>query len=506
MRRLEFDPADIARAKPLSGFIIEVDRCTVSSTSCASSSDTAYDSKYSLAKSLGTDYSSGGGHVEEVFLTYSNVSAGSPSALNVSFTPSLHSMRAGDSIVLHLGYPGILFRLFKSDCMIQGQDASKVSVSVDPVASSIKLTVKAGYSLLLGHLVKITIPESCSFVLPGGNDRNYTQIYGHDGHPAYLPALVLAPVLGAAGSMRFDNCKGTQSCVPTGQTMILPSIQDASSMDTSWSGSLQYSATGSACRSTTIFGSDATFPASRYCSSGVSGDNGQPVGQNPGQGTVTSGTAFTDADEKCRSGQGFRNPCALSIGQDWTMSVSVTYFKDSSSGRVTSAHLNFVRDKILQKGDRLIVPFSTRTLHSCNGTAWNSLPNSVCKPRLKVQVSKTSLSASVHAEWGCEWNIDSSNRQLTIFVGSFVDRNMNVSIHIEGFVADQPTSDNALTEDLVTQVVRGRKTTVIFRDGFSKASYQSLEGEPVANYEQAGNSYFTGDGIYQFRVYSYNGR
>ena len=481
--RFEFDPAHIARAKPLSGFIVEVDQCTVSETSCARISDTSYPTTYSLAKSLGTEYSTGGGHVEEVLLTYTNGAGGSPSCINMTFTPSL-TISADDSILLNLGYPGIVFRIFKADCEIQGPDASKVILWVDPVLSRIKLTVKAGNSLFRGHSVQLSIPESCSFLLPGGPDWNYTRIYGEDGQPAHLPAVVLAPILGAAGSARFDNCKGAQSCLPTGLKMVLPSIQDASSMDTSWSGSLQYGGTGST----------------------VSGHNGKPIGQSSVQGTVASGTLFSDSDEGCRSGQGSINPCVLSIGHDWTVTVSATYIKDASTGRVTSAKLKFARNKVLQKGDKLILPFPTRTLSSCNGTVANASSNFICKPRTEINVSNAPLSANVNADWSLEWNATSTKKQLTIYVGSAVEKNAEVCIHMDGFIADQPISDDTLSEDLVSQVLRGQKTTVIFSNDFQKASYTSSEGNPLENYEQAGTNYLSADGIFQFRIYSYNGR
>ncbi len=481
--RLEFDPAHIARAKPLSGFIVEVDQCTVSETSCARISDASYPTTYSLSKSLGTEYSTGGGHVEEVLIEYTSGLGGSPSYINMTFTPYL-TISADDSILLNFGYPGIIFRNFKAECEIQGPDASKLSLFVDPVLSRVKLTVKAGNSLLRGHSVTLSIPESCSFVLPGGPDWNYTGIYGEDGQPAHLPAVVLAPILGAAGSARFDNCKGAQSCLPTGQKMVLPSIQDGSSMDTSWSGSLQYGGIGSA----------------------VSGHNGKPIGQSPVQGTGASGTLFSDSDEGCRSGQGSINPCVLSIGQDWTVTVSATYIKDASTGRVTSAKLKFARNKVLQKGDKLILPFSTRTLSSCNGTVANTSSIFICKPRMEINVSNAPLSANIHTDWSLEWNVTSTKKQLTIYVGSAVNKNAEVCINIDGFIADQPISDDTLSENLVSQVLRGNKTTVIFSNSFKKASYTSSEGNPLENYEQAGTNYLSADGIFQFRIYSYNGR
>ena len=371
--RIEFDPAIITRTKPLSGFMLEVDRCTISATSCKIQSNPAYKPEWNLGMSLGSEFSSGGGHTEEVFVNYTG--AGDPgTAVDVllTFTPAL-TMHPGDRLVLHFGYPTLLFHEFDEHCPIDGSDAKSWMVSqVNTSISMLTLTVKEGFMIWEGFLQSLLIPKSCQFLTPGG--VAYTREYGPDPHLAKLPSMILAMVLGAEDSARFDNCKGELSCSPVeSQKYVLPSIQDDNSMDLSWSGALQYGGFGSACASK-IQDSNETFPASRFCSleapnsndpdtlddlqAGNSGDNGKPIGRNAGRagdgGFKTTGTSFTD-QSRCLTGRG-SNPCALEIGQDWTLSVNISFHTDSDF-RVTSADVFFVRDRALQAGDTLIIPF-----------------------------------------------------------------------------------------------------------------------------------------------------
>jgi len=55
-----------------------------------------------------------------------------------------------------------------------------------------------------------------------------------------------------------------------------------------------------------------------------SGDNGKPIGSNPGSGS-SSGSSSTNSDAACRSGRGAKNPCTLSVGSDWTLGVKTSY-------------------------------------------------------------------------------------------------------------------------------------------------------------------------------------
>jgi hypothetical protein len=79
--RVEFDPADVVRLKPLSGFLVEVDFCTKSTTtsgSCALDPENtpAFPAFAPPSRALYSDYYTGGGRVEEVALSYSPTTPG----------------------------------------------------------------------------------------------------------------------------------------------------------------------------------------------------------------------------------------------------------------------------------------------------------------------------------------------------------------------------------------------------------------------------------------------
>ena len=125
----------------MSGFIIEAEECSSSNESCAMIASANDLKTYDLARSLGTDYSQGGGHTEEVSLSYSNASAGSASKLSLHLKPSL-SIFGGDNIVFDLGFPGVLLHHFDRACVLSGPDGKKFVLSVDTALSRVKLIVK----------------------------------------------------------------------------------------------------------------------------------------------------------------------------------------------------------------------------------------------------------------------------------------------------------------------------------------------------------------------------
>ncbi len=92
--RVELDPAHILRIKPLTGLIIEIDICAESqpgnsSSSCALQEASPYDARLGVPpRALGSDYYAGGGHIEEVHLSYSSNQSGSPTAITVKMNPS----------------------------------------------------------------------------------------------------------------------------------------------------------------------------------------------------------------------------------------------------------------------------------------------------------------------------------------------------------------------------------------------------------------------------------
>lgn len=85
--RVEFDPAEIVRLKPLSGFLVEFDFCTMSTTtsgSCALNPENtpAFPAFAPPPRALYSDYYTGGGRVEEVALSYNPTTPGQVTPLN----------------------------------------------------------------------------------------------------------------------------------------------------------------------------------------------------------------------------------------------------------------------------------------------------------------------------------------------------------------------------------------------------------------------------------------
>ena len=511
--RVEFDPAGISRARPLSGFIVEVQTCSLSNLSCAIVTNMNDLGAFDLAKSLGTDYSYGGGHTEEILVSYSSASSGNASKVSLSFKPSL-SIYGGDSIIFELGFRSILFQQFDPTCALSGPDGMKFLLSTNTAFSRVTLTVKEGFILFRDILVTAAIPVSCNFMLPGRDQ------------PGHLPRLVVAVILGAASSSGFDNCKGSQSCSVAGSEISLPIIQDSNSMDTQWSGGLQQDGVGAACASTLTAASKAgkKYPANRVCSydsansndpdssdgsGGNSGDNGSPIGANPGRGSlITTGSAFSDDDASCRSGAARQNPCALTVGHDWNMGINLSYVKDLRNASVSALEIRFRRDRSLQPGDIIEVPFSGRSLLACNHTAADLIPTIASTVSSKITSGKICVLnvASIHisdvlhadsAQWKLEWHVD--RKQLNINVGAPVVRGTRVLLQGAGFVADAPAADATWSLNVVARVLTGSRTTVIFKNGGRKISYASSEGDPVGSYRPAGSLSLIAGSIYRFR-------
>jgi len=303
--RVEFDPAPISPAQPLSGFIIEMDVCeqdatrctkrgTLSSATCVADkalnkSDACFAIQEGLGRSeykdfgfqvgLGSDVTSGGGYTEDVLLNFTGATAGDDSAVNFYINPS-KSLYAGDQFVLDLG-KSYKFRALKefTVCVFTGPDAESIMVSSFD-DSTLILRVAANKILLATKPVLFSAPETCKIKMPpkGNTTHGFTQ-----NHPP--PTIIHAPVLGAPKSSRGDNCKGTTAGCVAKTTYILQTIQDSNPADVDWSGALHYG----------------------------------------GAGLLNIGAPFLTSDENCKSGRpGATKMCALSIGQDWSMGVDVS--------------------------------------------------------------------------------------------------------------------------------------------------------------------------------------
>ncbi len=242
--RIDFDPAKIFRTKPLSGFIIEIDRCAQSGQttgSCALQVIEAFDSRATVApRALGSDYYSGGGRAEEVQLTYDPTTSSSPTAVTITMYP-VDYINENENITFTISSPGVFISTTAGACIPTGTHGGHVNVTLDTIKSTVLLTVRPGFFFMPKQPAVITLPTSCGVIYPNTNPANYdsnatvpdatvaaNQIwrYGRTVFPTplkYAVAYVVGPIMG-------DNCKGA-GCNVTGATQVLPTIQDSVRLD-----------------------------------------------------------------------------------------------------------------------------------------------------------------------------------------------------------------------------------------------------------------------------------
>jgi len=277
--RVEFEPSEVSRAQPLSGFIVEVDVCSqviTSNASCSTMRHPAYtsDPRYTIMSALGSDLSAGGGMTVDVLLNFSNPIPGQVSPMDIYFKP-VSTLEAGDSIALNLGRTFRMLGSFVASCELEGPDGHRFEITnLDQDQMVFHLKVKGG-ALVATKPVYATFPVGCGITIPGdaANERERSK-FGIFVNP--LPSILHAPVLGAVTSRRFDNCKGTganfasfdsaSGCDVTA-TYVLTSLQDASSMDIEWDGQLQSGGGGVACAAALPLATPTPFPSNRLCSS-----------------------------------------------------------------------------------------------------------------------------------------------------------------------------------------------------------------------------------------------
>jgi len=511
--RLEFDPGTVTRLKPLSGFIVEVDVCTQSGTAyndgnsslaCPTTS-AVYPSTDGLESELGSDYTTGGGLIQEVFASWSPTTAGQKAAGTITFTPP-RRLEHGDSVVIPLGAPGRVSDPAVTTCTPEGDASSWFDLGIASQASEVTLTVKSGVTVLRGTPVSLTLPTGCSIYNPAlkgdsGADAAYFTAIGDTAASSFgtndlsgtVSPAVLAPALptfivsnllgygfnGTAG--RFDNCLGA-GCDAFGASthFALRTIQDASSMDTAWSGDLRYDSEGGLCATSASTGT-GTFPSNRLCASYAwtgyqsghdAGDNGAPIGTNPGQGSTTYGQSMGSINDACRDGSTNRNPCALTVGAQWTVGIALSGYDGASP---TTFVLTFRHRRAIQAGSTIAVPLAS--------DAYTSGPTGTSTV---ITSGDTRVAASPITTWTAAY------------------------------------AAGVLTLTVVGEVSYGSRTTVIFRNGEGTSSFlypatttgdaagatvPSAVGSPLADYAVSTTAKGIVEGsVYSFRVYAYNGR
>jgi len=553
--RIEYDPSDIARLKPLSGFIVEIDFCSqsgASSGSCALRDVAGYSGALSVApKPLGSDLYTGGGRAEEVQFGYSPTVGGEATEVNITLRPKDH-IYGGDELRIHLNYPGLYRAVdYSGTCTPEGTHGALFTADINANTSVLTLTAIEGAVIARGSPVLVKLPLGCEIIYPDnalafeaanahlGSNHTKTNLADYQSSRwgtkvLTPPARAIAYVVGSPSGSSGDNCKNVTCTVSS--TKVLPIVQDSNTMDLTWSGSLQYGAVGVACATTIGVPEDTssqTFPSRRFCSMastgsndldaydhvaanpsniyvtsnfGNSGQNGKPIGSNAGRAgrpggvlaaevTQSSGTLFVDSSSLCRAGGSTRNPCMLPSGEEWNPAVSLAY--NFTGGNVTSMTVNLRRDeRCIYAGTSFTVPIPSGV------NAEGSVSPLGCDV---ADGAGSSLSG-----WVCHWVETSSEGSLVIYAGSTVcppDAGPAAAVvTTTGTLAVTSTAGFPGRAVALSNNNAGHSTLVV-RNGASLASYTTLSGDPVGNYAASGSTLaIAANDIVSIRAYAFNGR
>jgi hypothetical protein len=472
-----------------------------------------YASGDNLASELGSDFFTGGGFVEEVLIDWSTTTAGEAAAGTVKFTPD-RTLMEGDAVTIPLGLPGIVTDVLggTSTCTPTGASSTLFTVNITVATSTVILTVAAGKTVPRAVPVELVLPVTCKIYNPllTGAAGAYKTATGTNAVAGYgtatasgttptLPTLVMAPVLSADNTIskkasgRFDNCLGTGCNAFSGIShFALRTIQDASSMDTVWNGTLRYSSQGTRCSSSPSTAA-GPFPSTRFCTSfgngfvsnNGAGDNGAPIGSNPNGPAL--GTNFLQNNDRCRRhGISTNNPCALTIGSDWTVGLS------SLDVGATYVSFKFAYAKAIRSGSTLKFRLPS-----------NASTNSTLTVDAKIFDSDTQTQGSAITTWTAAYEQETDRGIMTLTIKTNVPAGHVVSCNVTGMNATMTSTPKGV----VGEVSQGAKTTLIFRHGGVQANYKSAEGAPLQTYAEQPLPFEIIEGkIYSFRVYAYNGR
>lgn len=505
--RVEFAPPPVSVTMPLSGFLIEIDVCDQSTTGLTGSASTSgscpparmvYDATYELATELGSDYFLAGGTFQDIILTYGSSTGGQATSITASFN-AVANVQEGDSVSIELGMPGVLYLSDIPSMTLEGTDSSRFEANFTSATSTVVLVIGTGNSIFRGEVIEVTIAASNGIPIPDSATQRFVDAYGNGSIPS-LPNSVVAPLTSSQG--RLDNCKGS-GCVASA-TYQLPSFQDSTSMDEAWSGTLRYSAYGTSCSRSLPWDEAGVFPSNRFCTlygpssnapltwtagaplAGGSGENGSPIGRNPGSGSATSGSEFTASDADCRDGTATQNPCMLSVGSDWTLGATLSY--STGSDRITQVSMSFTRERMLTAGDviQIVLAGATHNATSASGTV------------------NVTVDGSAVGDWTASWFTATSTLSLTVNASVLSETPVSLTL-ATSFGLIYPAS-GSLSTFVVGNVFSGNKATIIFRNGAIMSSSTDSTGDPVASYSQGGTISIGAGDIVRVRVYAYNGR
>ena len=568
--RVEFEPGTIARTKPLSGFIIEVDFCEKSGLaddgSCALQTTPNFAGLGVADRELGSDYYTGGGRTEEVSLSYDPMTGGSATAITLKMKPKEH-IYGGDVLQINLNFPGLIQPADFSDmanCVPTGTHADYFvadSVAFAEGTSILTLTVVDGKYIPRESSVDLTLPTACGLIYPEtglaktstavnygatatGADIALKQASRYGTHDIMPLDYAVAFITGASNATSGDNCKNVTCTVS--RTVVLPTVQDSSSMDLGWSGQMQFNATGSACSNLVMapMNTASPFPMKRFCSNygtgaadpdrfdslatnndnayilgtgGNSGANGFPIGRNPGRAGRTSfvsaasfkttGYYSLDSSAACRSGTASGNPCVLPSGEDWATAASLGYtFSGDDNATLSELEVTISRDRYIHPGSGLKIKFpgayhtdssvTTSYAIDCAATVDGApLNNVTCSwanglgvgGALTVQMPLRTV------------NPDSAVPPNGLLVVTATGLNVTKAAAAEPYMSTATVAVNSGPSR--------QRATVIFRNGARAVTYTSADGDPLGVYTGAtSNITILPNDIVSFRVYAYNGR
>ncbi len=257
-----------------------------------------------------------------------------------------------------------------------------------------------------------------------------------------------------------------------------------------------------------------------------------------------------------RSGTGLKNPCALSVGQDWTLGVNTSFSWRShllpnetiyppSYPRIGAS---FIRNRALAFRDIIEIKIPGLSNRQPEGgichvfaekgakygeginpaknstsTALENFTSSTACETFMTEVYINHTDKPTHA-WESYWDV--RRNILSIVVGTPVPSESKVEVFVHGFHSTTIAPSSEATVDCaggtiecqssmetIADVLRAQKTTVLFKNLATYSSYTTKWGDPLQGYTETPHSppattglAISPSAIYNFRVYAYNGR
>eukprot|EP00960_Hanusia_phi_P036908 752594-Hanusia_phi.AAC.6 len=415
--RLEFDPPFISGAQPLSGFIVEVDRCTDSS--CLPKTQHVHPN-FATPKQLGSDYELGGGRGEEVLVKY-NASSSSSFALTLSLTPS-RRMVAGDSLVLPLPKFSADLKL-KPSYSCSSVDQSPFSLEIFPQESVLQLTVQEGRELIMSAPLDLVIPDYCniSFEVPYGQQSSKMCSGMNYSRSFCLSIFSLGGIRCCDWDTTTQSCRANalvDICVPS--TVPESVLQDGFVSTNSsemyaflFPSVLQGFFIGNSLQTDNCFSNSTSYQS---CESEDSFVLPKIEDESPSDlfwsGTLRVGSTSSSAqlNAACNSLSTSSNPCILTVGFDRSMFVVARNVSSNSSSSMGMT-MEGTRSHAISAGDALFIQF----------------PAGATSSQASTSISRVLIGADVFG-WPSTFN--SSDSSLTIIAQNAVPAQTSLTFEV----------------------------------------------------------------------------